>query len=187
MRMILELSPRYLPFNLEKTFDCGQTFRWIQENEDWIGMIQGEKVTIRQSGTVLIYEGIGRDDLVRYLNLDLDPDLIITSIRKSISEKTGQKSDYLFEMAVKSGEGLRIIRQDPWECLISFICSQNSNIPAIKRRISLLCQKFGEHSSAGLPGFPTAAHLADADPGDLRGCSCGYRAHYLSASSLYIQ
>ena len=101
------------------------------------------------------------------------------NIRKSISKYSGKDSDNFFEIAAMSGEGLRIIRQDPWEALICFICSQNSNIPSITKRISLLCELYGTPLGNRMYGFPKPSALASTHPDKLRTCSTGYRASYI--------
>lgn len=183
---ILQLSPRYIPFDLDKTLDCGQVFRWHKTGDDWTGVIDRKVVTVREEGLKLIYDGIDEKDLVKYFNLDLDLARVISTIRNSIKKFTGGETDPLFDAAEKAGEGLRIIRQDPWECLISFICSQNSNIPSIRRRISLLCSRYGRPLTDGQYSFPVPEDLAKSDTDHLRLCSTGYRALYLSKTSGYL-
>ena len=180
---ILHLSPGYLPFNLDKTLDCGQVFRWNKNGENWNGVIGKKVVVVCQKDLDLFYDGIEEKDLITYFNLDLDLARVIRSIRESISKITGGVPDPLFDASEKTGEGLRIIRQDPWECLISFICSQNSNIPSIRRRISLLCSRYGEQLTDGLFSFPGPEDLGGSDLHELRLCSTGYRALYISETS----
>ncbi|HWQ62834.1 MAG TPA: DNA glycosylase, partial [Methanospirillum sp.] len=114
---------------------------------------------------------------------------IISQIKSSISAyacETGTKTDELFESVATAGAGLRIIRQDPWECLISFICSQNSNIPTITKRISLLCERYGKAIGNNIFSFPSPADLAERDEEDLRTCCTGYRAPYLAGTAQYV-
>lgn len=84
------------------------------------------------------------------------------------------------DRAIEAGRGLRILRQEPWEMLISFIISQRKNIPAISRSIEALCEKFGSPIDDGLFSFPTPKALAQASDEALRSCSLGYRAPYVS-------
>ena len=180
---ILPLSPCYLPFDLDKTLDCGQVFRWNKNGNTWTGVIGEKVVVISQNGLDLFYEGIEEKDLITYFNLDLDLARIIRSIRDSISQFTGGVPDPFFDAAEKAGEGLRIIRHDPWECLISFICSQNSNIPSIQRRISLICSRYGKKITDNQFSFPIPEDLAGSDLNDLCLCSTGYRALYISEAA----
>ncbi|MFH0968102.1 MAG: DNA glycosylase, partial [Methanobacteriota archaeon] len=155
----LLLPPQFLPFDLDHTLSCGQVFRWKKNDYEWNGIINDKVITIRQEGQNLIYNGIEEQDLISYFNLDLNPNDVVNAIRYSIEQNTGGETDPLFETAEKAGRGLRIIRQDPWECLISFICSQNSNIPAIKKRIDLICSRYGTPLLGAYFRFPQAPDL----------------------------
>lgn len=182
----LILHPHKTPLNLEITLNCGQVFTWIRSGETWKGMVEGKMVTLIQSGDVLLFSGISRKNLIHYLNLDQDLQVVLNGIRQSIQSSRNGIPDPVFEASVTYASGLRIIRQDPWECLICFICSQNSNIPAITKRISALIKRFGETGQDGLYLFPTPASLGKEDPEALRMCNTGYRAEYLSATARHI-
>lgn len=182
-----DLNPGHLPFDLDKTLDCGQVFRWEKEGDEWRGIVNGSLVSVRQKEACLIYDGITEDDLIAYFNLNLDLAGVITSIRDTISSGNPCGRDTLFENVFQAGNGLRIIRQDPWECLISFICSQNSNIPAIKKRISLLCSSFGRAGSGGYHHFPSPEIIAQADLSAICSCKTGYRASYISETARRIR
>nr|WP_319538014.1 DNA glycosylase [uncultured Methanospirillum sp.] len=178
-----------LPFDLDLTLDCGQVFRWQRIKNTWNGVVAGRVVTISQDGPILTYDGMDEADLVRYFNLDLNVQKIISQIRRSIavySGETRRKRDQHFETAASAGAGLRIIRQDPWECLISFICSQNSNIPTITKRISLICERYGRPLGDSRFSFPSPANLAERMEDELRACCTGYRAPYLVGTAQSI-
>jgi len=178
-----------LPFDLDLTLDCGQVFRWQRIQNTWSGVVAGRVVTVSQDGPILTYDGMDEADLVRYFNLDLNVQIIISQIRSSIavySGETRKKIDQHFEKAASAGAGLRIIRQDPWECLISFICSQNSNIPTITKRISLICERYGRPLGDSRFSFPSPADMADRVESELRACCTGYRAPYLARTAQYI-
>src|SRR5207249_12068207 len=93
--------------------------------------------------------------------------------------------------AVSACCGLRLLRQDPWECLASFILSSTKQIVQIQQIIGLLCERYGDPLAAG-PGpapaysFPTAARLAEATEAELRGCKMGFRAPYLLTAARRI-
>ncbi|PKL59443.1 MAG: 8-oxoguanine DNA glycosylase, partial [Methanomicrobiales archaeon HGW-Methanomicrobiales-4] len=180
------ISDKFLPFDLDQTLSCGQVFRWKKDESEWNGVIKDSVITIRQEGQTLIYNGIEEQDLIQYFNLDLNVNEVIIAIRTAIKHNTGGGLDPLFETAEKIARGLRIIRQDPWECLISFICSQNSNIPAIKKRIDLICSRFGVLLPGGYFQFPSAHDLACHDSDTIRECSTGYRASYLVDTARYV-
>jgi N-glycosylase/DNA lyase len=182
----LYIPPHLFPFDLDRTLSCGQVFRWRRNGPYWIGVISDSVVSLRQNGQFLCYEGIEERELVRYLNLDLNPAKVLECIRSSIKQNNNGEPDLFFETAVTAGRGLRIIRQDPWECLISFICSQNSNIPAIQKRIDLICSRYGTPLPGGGFRFPTVGDLSSKDTDMIRECSTGYRASYLVDTARYI-
>ncbi len=183
------LGTDQLPFDLDLTLECGQVFRWQRTGNQWNGIVAENVVMISQDGEILTYDGMNEADLVRYFNLDLNVQEIISKIRASIAVYSGDTeshNDLQFEAAAATGSGLRIIRQEPWECLISFICSQNSNIPTITKRISLICERYGRPLGKKRFGFPSPADLAEREEMELRTCSTGYRASYLSGTAQYI-
>lgn len=183
---VLNLSGDQVPFNLDLTLSCGQVFRWVLEDQWWRGVVDQKCVTIRQDGDTLIYTGWSESGIIRYFNLHQSLPGIISSIRNAITTYSGLKRDPFFEIAIRAGQGLRIVKQDPWETLISFICSQNSNIPAITRRINLLCERYGTPLGDNSYGFPTPQALAHLDTDRLRECATGYRASYISRTAAMI-
>ena len=183
------LSPEQLPFDLDLTLDCGQVFRWKKTGSEWEGVIAGKSVTISQDDDILTYNGSKESDIIRYFNLEIRAQDIISQIKHSISQyvcEAGNRTDELFESVATTGAGLRIIRQDPWECLISFICSQNSNIPTITKRISLLCERYGRAITNNVFSFPCPFDLAERGEEELRTCCTGYRAPYIARTAQYI-
>jgi N-glycosylase/DNA lyase len=112
----------------------------------------------------------------RYLRLSLD----ITKVHQSIDR------DPLVHDAIRRFGGTRILDQDPWECLISFICATNANIPVITKRIGLICRRFGEPVPGGGFSFPHAESLARSCESDLRTCSAGYRAGYICRTAQMV-
>jgi N-glycosylase/DNA lyase len=96
------------------------------------------------------------------------------------------RGDAYLARAAKEGQGLRILRQDPWEMLISFILSQRKSIPAIRDGIEKLCRRFGSRILVGEREeytFPTPQKLAEASHAELSACSLGYRAPYIQAAA----
>ena len=171
MQIQLDLSKT--PFNLDYTLSCGQTFRWKKRGEWWIGVVGQAVLKLRQSGGTLFFEG-SSDDLDRrfvgrYFRLDDD----LCSVYSALMRDTHVRE------AVKQFHGLRLLRQQPWECLISYICATYKNIPAIKQMICNVSRKFGERiefEGAQFYGFPQPQALARASLRDLRLCKLGYRA-----------
>ncbi len=143
-------------------------------------MVSQTYLKIRQLGEVLQFqsfpENIGDAFISRYFRLDDDLVHIYSKIEK----------DRHIKEAVKKFRGLRLVRQDPWECLVSYICATNKNIPAIKDMINNMCVRFGERinvDNAEIYTFPKPPELARASPKELRLCKLGFRAERVSQIS----
>lgn len=165
------LSPEQ-PFDLNPTLSCGQVFRWQCINGIWHGAIDDNPVAVRQEGSLLTYTGCSEASLVRYFALDID----LENILRTIGE------DPYLAAAVRRHGGLRIVRQDPWQCLVSYLCAQNTSIPHIQRMLHNLCARAGEelHGPAGtVHSFPDAGAVASLPLEDKRACAFGYRAGYI--------
>ncbi|GAX59538.1 3-methyladenine DNA glycosylase/8-oxoguanine DNA glycosylase [Candidatus Scalindua japonica] len=121
-------------FNLEHTLECGQIFR-INRLEEWYYVnAQNKFFKIRQNGNELEYHGVDKKFVTHFFSLNEDYSKILKKI---------DRDKYMRE-AIERYRGLRILRQDPWECLISFICSSASNIPRIKSILNVLSEDFGK-------------------------------------------
>ncbi|WFN33656.1 DNA lyase [Methanogenium sp. S4BF] len=168
------------PLNLDATLSCGQLFRWKKVGDTWQGVADGRVITIRQEGNLLWYTGCSEAFLISYLHLDSDHDAIVS----------GFCCDSHITAAVCRTGGLRIVRQDPWECLISYLCAQNANIPFITRMIENLCRAAGEPIPAAdgtvWYAFPTPAALSALTLEEKRGCTLGYRAPYIHKTAAAI-
>lgn len=157
--------------NLALTLDCGQAFRWIQKpNGAWHAVVSGRAVDITQDGERITVFG-DTDERFWRTYLDLDRDY------GAICEKL--KTDRWLNRAIKEYSGIRILRQDTWEALCSFIISQNNNIPRIKGIIERLCTAFGDDLGNGDFGFPSAERLAKCSVDDLAPLRSGFRAKYI--------
>lgn len=181
--------------DLDKTFDCGQCFRWIKIDEHtWQGAIQDNIYLISEdivSGQKILKTTASitewNDIIKLYLDLDTDYTINVPS------------NDTFAKSAVKYGNGIRILQQDPWETLISFIISQRNNIPKIKTTISKLCDSFGDTLSIKIidlngetkvktwHSFPTADKLAELDVSDLNGIGLGYRDEYILGAAKAVK
>jgi len=164
------------PFNLEYTLESGQVFRWEKGGEWWYGVLGEGVLKLRQeSNSIYCLSGSGALDATfvrRYFRLEDDLKSIIGTFIK----------DRVMRGAAQRFYGLRLMRQDKWECLASFILATNSNIPSIKRMITNVCEKFGEALAfEGLEyrKFPLPDVLAEATVAELRECGLGYRAPFL--------
>lgn len=160
------------------TMDSGQTFRWrsIDPNEQtWIGVISGNiiKLTARDATIYSENESRGGDYLESYLSAADDNETIFSQIPQ----------DTVLSQARNNLRGLRLLTQDPWECLISFVCSINCNIPSIHIKIENLCRHFGKriHSDLDLVAytFPTPESIAKASKEELLACRLGFRWRYV--------
>ena len=163
-------------FNAEHIFDCGQCFRWNREEDGSYTGVAGEYIAnIRyDSGTVYI-DGSGSEEFWSdYLDLGRD----YGKIKEKLSE-----DDEIIGAAIEYGSGIRLLNQDRWETLISFIISQNNNIPRIKGCIEKLCAMFGKpigtFRGKEYFSFPERERLAGLSEEDLEPARLGYRARYI--------
>ncbi len=160
-------------FDLEQTLDCGQAFRWQRdENGVWSGIAFDRCIKLYKSENDIVILNSNKEDFYsvwfNYFDLERDYNAIIKeiSINKTVAN------------AAKFGGGIRILNQDGWEALCSFIISQNNNIPRIKGIIERLCQNFGTKTEGGYT-FPSADTLAHLNAEDLAPLRCGFRAKYI--------
>jgi N-glycosylase/DNA lyase len=162
-------------FDLQETLSCGQSFRWRKCSADeFEGVAQGRVVRVRQCRDALVFEGAPPEDVENfwrgYFDLDTDYEGIYSCLR----------NEPAFSDALGCAYGIRILRQDPWEALASFILSQNNNIKRIEGLIERLCDTFGDEIVGQVRrAFPTPKRLAGLHAQDLRALGCGYRAEYL--------
>ncbi len=160
-------------FNLELTLDCGQAFRWEKDEAgNMCGVVGDRLYKIRQENGKLRFNCSEKEfDGVLREYLDFDRDY------KTLCE--GFASDESLKAAVTEFPGIRILRQQPWETLCSFIISQNNNIPRIKGIIKRLCENFGSEIEEGFYTFPSAELLAGCTVEDLSPLRSGFRAKYI--------
>lgn len=163
-------------FSPEQTFLCGQCFRFEPcADGSFFGIARGRGIRVLKDGeqTVLF---CGKDDFEGFWRGFFDLDRSYGNIPGLL------QGDNFLEAAAEFGRGIRILRQQPWEALCSFIISQCNNIPRIKGIIRTLCSNFGEKTTCGHT-FPEASRLAAASPEELAALRAGYRAPYLSAAA----
>ncbi|MEN9574280.1 MAG: hypothetical protein RL514_2135 [Verrucomicrobiota bacterium] len=197
------LLPPPPDYDLPATLASGQAFRWRPVGDAWEGIISGHHFRLRQTPTDISAELLGAcgtstaPDLLRhFLQLDADLPAILATF----------PDDPPMRAAVAACRGLRLLRQEPWECLVSFICSSTKQIVQIQQIIALLCERFGERIPVGEAvrslkltplkqsetphgvscesfAFPTAACLAACSEAELRTCKMGFRAPYILAAA----
>jgi N-glycosylase/DNA lyase len=170
-----------MPFSLGQTLACGQVFRWdLSADGWWYGVVNDKVIKIRQDGPTLGFEGTDPAFIRQYFSLDLD----LTKVIKNIDQ------DPFIHTAIKRCSGLRLVRQPPWECLISYICSTNSNIPTIRRRIASIAEQFGksiEFEGKTYHTFPDPASISCGGDDGLTICKLGYRQPYVFRTSCSIE
>lgn len=171
--MEILLDPSKIPFNLDFTLQCGQVFRWKRIDDWWYGVVRQKAVKVRQNGSALEFQTYPEEPdsefLENYFRLDDNLPKIYSLIVR----------DEHIKAAVEEFKGLRLMRQEPWECLISYICATNKNIPAIKDMILNISKGFGkklQFDGQEFYTFPKPLDLANANIDDLRACKLGFRA-----------
>lgn len=160
--------------NLDYTLDCGQSFRWEKENNVWSAVAYGRKIFVSQRDeNTIIFRNTSIEDFENiwkiYFDLERDYDSIISRFVKDEHLKSASEEYY----------GIRVLNQEPWEALCSFIISQNNNIPRIKGIIKRLCENFGEDLGNGFFTFPSAEKLSTLTAEDLSPLRAGFRAKYI--------
>ena len=120
-------------FNLEHTLECGQIFRINRENNWYYINARDKFFKISQDGNEIEFHGVDKEFIIQFFSLNENLSKILKEINK----------DKYIKKSIDKYRGLRIIKQDPWECLISFICSSASNIPRIKSKLKALSEYFG--------------------------------------------
>jgi N-glycosylase/DNA lyase len=168
-----------VPFNLDVTLCCGQVFRWDKRGDWWYGVVGDRVVKVRQAGGVLEFSGVDEAFVKRYFSLDHDLERISMEIGK----------DAYVRAALREFWGLRVVHQEPWECLVSFICATYKSVTAIRQMLLRLSAKFGEKlvfEGCEFHAFPTAERLAKATMRELEGCGLGYRAKYILETSSMV-
>ena len=177
--------PLEQPLDLESTLESGQAFRWRRTGAWWNGVLEGHVVELRERPGGLQYRSSlsipqGMDvALSRYFRLDDD----LPAIQRSLSQ------DPEVARAIADYPGLRLLRQEPWECLVSFICSSNSNIPRIRGIIERMARSFGRPVGLGRRRrftFPSPEALAEAGEKRLAKLRLGYRAAYVARTARIV-
>ncbi|WP_407723341.1 DNA-3-methyladenine glycosylase family protein [Ruminococcus sp. JL13D9] len=172
------LIPDVRDLDLEQTLDCGQSFRWTKQDDgSFSGVAFGKYVNISLDGTDMVIKNAAPEDEKiwrEYFDLELD----YGKIRGDIS-----KLHPVLEEAARYAPGIRILRQEPYEALCTFIISQNNNIKRIKGIVARLCESFGDEIDEGVYTFPNAERLAELTPDDLAPLRAGFRNRYIIDSA----
>ncbi len=156
------------PVNLQHTLDSGQLFRYRQEGDGYRILHGRDAFFVRTDGRQLHFDGITQGRLARFFRLGDPYTSIISRLR----------SDTTLQMALQQYHGLRLLRQEPWECTVSFLCSSATNIPRIKRDIGMIAKTFGREKG----GFFLFPRIGEIDSlARLKKCGTGFRAEYIHA------
>lgn len=164
--------------DLDLTLDCGQAFRWEkQENDSWSGVVKGVFLNISKTDNTILLKNTTKENFeniwLDYFDFNKDYVKICDTL----------KQDSLLAPTVDEYYGIRILNQDSWEALCSFVISQQNNIKRIKGIISRLCKAYGDEVRSGFYSFPSAEKLSSLTLADFEELGMGYRAKYLEKLS----
>lgn len=162
-------------FSLPLTLDCGEAFRWEEQGDgSWSGVASGKFLNISKAENGdFVLKNTSRSDFEavwrNYFDLDRDYEGICARL----------KEDSLISSTIDEYYGIRILNQDPWEALVSFVISQQNNIKRIKGIIKRLCRTYGTEICGGWYSFPDAKTLSALSVEEFEAIGAGYRAKYL--------
>lgn len=164
--------------DLDLTLDCGQAFRWKkQEDGSWSGVVKGVFLNISKADDTVLLRNTTKENFeniwLDYFDFNKDYVKICDTL----------KQDSLLAPTVDEYYGIRILNQDSWEALCSFVISQQNNIKRIKGIISRLCKAYGDEVKSGFYSFPSAEKLSSLTVADFEELGMGYRAKYLEKLS----
>jgi N-glycosylase/DNA lyase len=178
---------RVRDYDLAATLDSGQVFRWRQKENSWIGVVGKNSVRLTQTPAGIFAETDAPQKNWDWLRDYLQTEIELGKILKAFPDDAPMRN------AVASCRGLRLLRQDPWECLASFILSSTKQIVQIRQIVALLCERFGDRLTPQPPissevnySFPSPEQIAAATEKELRACKMGFRAPNLLAAARQI-
>ena len=161
-------------FNLRDIFECGQCFRWNKEDdESYTGVIENNVLNVKNIENKIIFKGICNGNIQEIVTNYFDLNRDYTKIKNELS-----KIDDYMKNSIEYGEGIRILNQDLWETIISFIISANNNIPRIKGIIERLSKKYGKEiiwNGKKYYTFPTPEELRNVSVEEYRKLGLGFR------------
>lgn len=164
----------YDSFDIGQILECGQCFRFFGSENNYSIIAHGKLLNISQTNDKIIFYPCTINEFeniwINYFDLNTD----YLQIKKILSH-----SDNILAKAIKLCGGIRILNQDKWECLISFIISQNNRIPQIKKVIENISNMFGSKINDQYYTFPTRSQLLNATQENLQNCKAGFRSKYI--------
>lgn len=172
-----------LDFDPKHIFECGQCFRWKAEDDgSYTGVAKGRVINVSREGNTVYLKNTNLEDFNKIWKSYFDLETDYAKIKNEL-----KSMDEYLEKATEFGWGIRILRQDPWEMLISFIISSNNRIPMIQKAISNLSREYGTYigkfNGVEYYDFPTPEQLSKASIADIRACSTGFRDKYIKATT----
>ena len=170
-------------FDPKHIFECGQCFRWKDQGDgSYTGVANGRVINVSREGDTIYLKNTNLEDFNNiwkdYFDLDTDYSKIKNELRNM---------DEYLEKATEFGWGIRLLRQDPWEMIISFIISSNNRIPMIQKAIKNLSREYGtyigSYEGEDYYDFPTPQQLSKASIEEIRACSTGFRDKYIKSTT----
>ncbi|CEN85897.1 DNA-3-methyladenine glycosylase family protein [Paraclostridium sordellii] len=170
-------------FDPKHIFECGQCFRWKDQGDgSYTGVAKGRVINVSREGDTIYLKNTNLEDFKNiwkdYFDLDTDYSKIKNELRNM---------DEYLEKATEFGWGIRLLRQDPWEMIISFIISSNNRIPMIQKAIKNLSREYGtyigSYEGEDYYDFPTPQQLSKASIEEIRACSTGFRDKYIKSTT----
>jgi len=162
-------------FDVKQTLECGQAFRYKNTGAAYRIIARGRAMNIEQDADEIIFSPCTADDFeniwVDYFDLETD----YTAIKRTLS-----RGDAVMERAAGFGGGIRLLNQERWETLVSFIVSQRKSIPAIQTAVSAIAAGYGGQIGPGEYAFPGPEMFAGVTTEDLNETKTGYRAAYIA-------
>lgn len=166
-------------FSLADCLMCGQAFRWKPCGDGFVGVALGQAVFAEQQGETLLLTGVAEGRMpafIRYFDLERDYGAI----------KALYAHDEYIRQGMAYSPGMRVLRQPPFETLISFIISANNNVKRISGIIDAICRRFGDPVGDGCFDFPPPQQMASLTEAELKQCGAGYRARYISETARMV-
>lgn len=170
-------------FDPKHIFECGQCFRWKDQGDgSYTGVAKGRVINVSREGDTIYLKNTNLEDFNNiwkdYFDLNTDYSKIKNELRNM---------DEYLEKATEFGWGIRLLRQDPWEMIISFIISSNNRIPMIQKAIKNLSREYGtyigSYEGEDYYDFPTPQQLSKASIEEIRACSTGFRDKYIKSTT----
>ncbi len=166
-------------------FECGQCFRWDKQKDgSYTGVAFNRVINVKKEGDDIIFSNTNKRDFddIWFNYFDLGRNY--REIKQELAK------DDILNKAIKHGQGIRILNQDPWEILISFIISANNRIPMIKKSIKILSKRYGEYieeyKGEKYYSFPLSNVLDDLSIEEITNCGTGFRAKYILNASKIV-